>query len=230
MKEDEYIQRLERVIKQILAPLKEVPFNLVIESISGCKVIPFDLSDLYDKELLGKLKLVAIESARRVNTKGIESARPNEVGNYIEAFVKSAMDEQGLEPSTPTGKVGKGKAMGYPDIIFQFKGKPQYLECKTYNIKNISSTQRSFFFSPSEDFKVIHDAHHLILSFETFVDRKKGIKNIYRCRHWKILSIENLLVDVKHEFNSNNKRIYSGEGGAMLLDEGAVNDEKKGEK
>lgn len=222
MENNDYIQKLEKIIKQILVPLKEVPFNLVIESISGCKVIPFDLSDSYDKELLEILKLVAIESAERILTKGIESARPNEVGNYIETFVKSVMLERGLQPSTPTGKKGKKKAMGYPDIIFQFKDKPQYLECKTYNIKNICSVQRSFFFSPSEDFKVIHDAHHLILSFEMYVDGKKGIKNIYRCRHWKILSIENLLVDVKHEFDSNNKRLYFERGGAKLLAEGDI--------
>ncbi|MBI4653608.1 MAG: hypothetical protein HY752_01190 [Nitrospirae bacterium] len=222
MADKDYVVRLGNVIKQMLTPLKDIPFNLVIESLSGCKVIPFDLSVPYDKELLEKLKLVAVESAKRISTNGIESDRPNEVGNYIEPFVKNTMNEQGLEPATPTGKEKKKKSMGYPDIIFQFKGEYQYLECKTYNIKNIDSTQRSFFFSPSEDFKVIHDAHHFILSLEIFIDGGKGIKNIYRCRHWKILSIENLLVDVKHEFNSNNKRIYSGEGGATLLAEGNI--------
>jgi len=219
MRKSEYVQRLEKVIKQILKPLKEVPFNLVIESISGCKVIPFDKLKPYDKALLKKLKKVAKESAQKINQKGIESARPNEVGNYIERFVKDVMDKECLNPSTPTGTKGKKKSSGYPDLIFKFKEKPHYLECKTYNIKNINSVQRSFYFSPSKDFKVIYDAHHLILSFEMFIVRKKGFKNIYKCRHWKILSIENLLVDVKHEFNSNNRRLYSKDGGAILLAE-----------
>ncbi len=37
MKDEKYISKLENVIKQMLAPLKEIPFNLVIESLTGKK-------------------------------------------------------------------------------------------------------------------------------------------------------------------------------------------------
>jgi hypothetical protein len=37
---EEYTKRLENVIKQMLTPLKGIPLNLVIESISGCKILP----------------------------------------------------------------------------------------------------------------------------------------------------------------------------------------------
>jgi len=105
------------------------------------------------------------------------SKRPNEVGNYIEAYVKDAMQQYDLNPDVPAGITGKKKATGYPDIIFFFKDKPYYLECKTYNLENISTTQRSFYFSPSDDFKVIHDTHHFILSYEMFLDGRTGDKN-----------------------------------------------------
>lgn len=218
MIDEEYVSRLENLVKQMLIPLKNIPFNLVIKLLSGKEVIPFNRSDSTDKELIGILKDVAVEAGKQINEEGISRARANEVGNDIENFVKSAMQIYKLNPMTPTGKKGKKKSAGYPDLLFYHKDKPYYLECKTYNLKNIKSTQRSFFFSPSENFKVIHDTHHFLLSYEMYITDR----NIYNCKYWKILSIESLSLDLKHEFNSNNKRIYAAESGAILLAEGSV--------
>lgn len=222
MADKDYVNRLENVIKQMLTPLKDIPFNLVIESLTGKKVIPFDFENSEDKEILDILKQVAVFAGKEINKNGIESKRPNEVGNYIEAFVKNAMQQYNLSPDIPAGATGKKKATGYPDIIFFFKNKPHYLECKTYNLENISTTQRSFYFSPSDDFKVVYDTHHFTLSYEMVLDRRKADKNIYKCKHYKILSLESLSLDVKYEFNSDNKRMYSGEAGAIILDEGEI--------
>ncbi|HOT43096.1 MAG TPA: hypothetical protein PLA00_10540, partial [Syntrophorhabdaceae bacterium] len=82
--------------------------------------------------------------------------------------------------------------------------------------------QRSFYFSPSDEFKVIYDALHLLMSFEIYVDGESGRNHIYKCRHYKILSLESLSLDVKYEFNSDNKRMYSGEAGTIILDEGEI--------
>lgn len=41
------------------------------------------------------------------------------------------------------------------------------------------------------------------------MEKREGENNIYKCKSWKILSLENLLVDVKYEFNSDNLRLYS---------------------
>ena len=117
-------------------------------------------------------------------------------------------------------KSGKTKAAGYPDIEFTDEfGRTNYLECKTFNIENIGTTQRSFYLSPSEDFKVTKDAHHFVVSFEIYVEGRKGNNHIYKCRSWKVLSVEKLLVDVKYEFNSDNLRLYAREN---LLAEGAL--------
>lgn len=222
MKNDNYTYRLENVIKQMLTPLKDIPFNLVIESLTGKKVISFDFNNKEDKKLLEILKKVAVLAGRKINVNGIESRRANEVGNYIEAFVKESMKEHNLNPDTPAGKSGKKKSTGYPDIVFFHKGKPYYLECKTYNLKNIDTTQRSFYFSPSDDFKVIYNTHHFVISYEMFVDGRRATNNIYRCRHYKILSLESLSLDVKYEFNSDNRRMYSGKAGTIILSEGDI--------
>lgn len=222
MADKDYVARLENVIKQMLTPLKDIPFNLVIESLTGKKVIPFDFMVKKDIELLETLKKVAVLAGKEINKSGIESKRPNEVGNYIEAFVKKALQYYNLNPDVPSGTSGKKKATGYPDIIFFFKNEPHYLECKTYNLENISTTQRSFYFSPSDDFKVVYDTHHFILSYEMVLDGRKADKNIYKCKHYKILSLESLSLDVKYEFNSDNQRMYSGKNGTIILDEGAI--------
>jgi len=205
-----YIRKLEAAVKQMLKPLKNIPFKLVIESISGHTIIPFDWQDKHDKELLEGLKKAAALAGKRVNEKPIIRPRPNEVGNDIESYVKDALLEFGFEAETPRSKSGQKKSAGYPDICFLDKDKrPNYLECKTYNIKNIGSTQRSFFLSPSGDFKITQDGHHFVLSYEILVAGRRAGKNVYKCRHWKIVDTEKLYVDVKYEFNSDNVRLYS---------------------
>lgn len=216
----EYTKKLEGIIRQMLAPLKGIPLNLVIESISGFKIAPFDRNDERDARILEKLKKAAIIAGGELNKTGIKRSRPNEVGNDIEPFVKSALNRVGYRADTPVAKSGKGKAAGYPDIEFlDESGRPNYLECKTYNIENIATTQRSFYLSPSDDFKVTKDAHHFVLSFEIYPAGKKGKNNIYKSKGWKILSIEALDVDVKYEFNSDNKRLYAND---LILAEGSL--------
>ena len=212
MQKDDYTNKLENVIKQMLQPIKGVPFNLVIEALSDCRVIPFNSASREDLTLLNNLIAVAKDAGVAVNRTGILRTRPNEVGNDIEPYVKSALIGRGYQADIPRTLTGVRKATGYPDIEFTDEfGRLNYLECKTYNIENIATTQRSFYLSPSEDFKITQDAHHLVISYEIYVDGREGRNNIYKCRSWKVLSLEDLLVDVKYEFNSDNLRLYSKE-------------------
>ncbi|MFH1004540.1 MAG: hypothetical protein V1781_03465 [Bacteroidota bacterium] len=215
---DEYIKKLENVIKQMLQPLSGIPLNLVIQSISSCTIIPFNRFDNKDLSVLNNLKKVAEMAGKNINKNGILRPRPNEVGNDIEPFIKETLNKIDYKAETPLAKSGKKKSTGYPDIEFidEFN-RTNYLECKTFNIENIETTQRSFYLSPSDDFKITKDAHHFAISFEIFVDGRKRRNNIYKCKSWKILTLENLEVDVKYEFNSDNARMYTKE---MLLAEG----------
>lgn len=194
----------------MLQPLSGIPLNLVIESISGHKIIPFDKNDEKDVAVLQKLTKAVTLAGNKINATGIIMRRANEVGNAIEPFIKQAIIDIGYHASTPKAKSGKSKAMGYPDIMFTDEfSRTNYLECKTFNINNVKSSQRSFYLSPSEDFKVTTDAHHFVLTFEIVDAGQTGSNNIYKCKSWKILSLENLEVDVKYEFNSDNARLYS---------------------
>jgi len=220
----EYVKRLEKVIQQVLKPLKNIPFNVVIQTISGNRVIPFNRKNSKDRALLQKLRKAARLAGLHINREPIFRARANEVGNDIEPYIREALQKVGYPAQVPKTRGGSKKGAGYPDIEFKDEfQRTNYLECKTYNIENISTTQRSFYFSPSEKFKVTRDGHHFILSYEMYVDGRKNRKNIYRCRHWKILSIEKLLVDLKHEFNCDNRRLYAD---GFLLAEGDLKGRK----
>lgn len=118
--------------------------------------------------------------------------------------------------------MGLKQAVGYPDIFVKDRNRrPNYLECKTYNEKNYQTTQRSFYFSPAErptDFKVIYDARHIIISFE--IERaERNRKIVFIPVYWKIFSPDNLIGQIKQEFNSTNKQMYTEEA---LLAEGKI--------
>ncbi len=220
--QEEYIKELEKTISQFLKPLKNIPFRIAIKAMSGCNVITFDQNNPDDKQLLEDLIKATKIAARKANQKGLFTRRENEVGNHIEPFMIDALNEVGLQADRPQTKEGKKKAVGYPDIFVRDKKeRPSYIECKTYNERNYQTTQRSFYFSPSErstDFKVIYDARHIIISFKIDVVEREG-KRAFVPVYWKIFSTENLIGQIKHEFNSSNKQMYRKEN---LLAEGDI--------
>ncbi len=212
--EHEYIAQLENVIGQMLTPLKNIPFSVVIKAITGKTVLKFDRESADDAHLLDKL----VQAARLVGKMvaadgGISRPRPNEVGNDLEAYVEGAIKQMGYtDVCSPTGLSGRGRSVGYPDRVFTDTGRAVYIEVKSYSESTASTSMRSFYFSPSSDFKVTNDGLHLMLAFETLRDG-----NNFYVIGWKIATAENLLVDVKYEFNSDNTRLYAD--GAILAQE-----------
>ena len=200
--EKKRIQILENIIKQMLVPVKNIPLYLVIESLCGKKIIS------YDNFIKDDLIKVINNVVDNVNLDGIFSKRVNEVGNYIEEYVLKSFKDFNYDAVRPPSKNGKKRSTGYPDIYLEIDGRSFYIECKTYNLNNIGTTQRSFYLSPSKDFKVIKDAYHLIFAFSIYP--LEG--NFYKVNGLKILDAKELLCDVKYEFNSDNKRIYGEKG------------------
>jgi hypothetical protein len=215
--EENYIKQLEDTISKFIAPIKDIPFPVAIKVISGHKVIPFNKSSEEDRKLLDKLEMAAQIAGTQANKLGFERNRPNEVGNDIEPYVKKALSQVGLRAETPRNIQGRRQGLAYPDIeIAEPNGRITYLECKTYNIKNISTSQRAFYFSPSV--KITHDARHLLLSYQ--IERiQRGAKMIFVPVHWRIYTIDDLLVSVKHEFNASNRDMYRNEA---LLAESSI--------
>lgn len=205
---DEKIARLEAVIKQMLQPLKGVPLDLIVSTFTGAKVIPFAIDNRDDIQLAHDLRDVVRQVFAEVNANPIVRRRANEVGNAIEPFVSRAILSVGLRCVAPAGKTGRQRAAGYPDLlIFDRRGRPSYIECKTFNAENVNTTLRAFYLSPSSDFKASVDARHLLLAFEMV--RVDGRQDAYVAVGAKLLSLENLVCDVKYEFNASNRDLYS---------------------
>lgn len=128
---------------------------------------------------------------------------------------------QGLRAERPVSKGGKLRSTGYPDImLYDTDGRPTYLECKIYGEGSAMTTMRSFYLSPSDDFKVAQDARHLLLAFAIQrVPVPNSIMSEYRPTGFKLVDLHGLLCDVKYEFNSDNRRLYAD---GMILAEGEV--------
>jgi hypothetical protein len=219
MDKNSYIRQLEDTISKFLKPLKNIPFPVAIKAISGHEVLAFNKNNKEDQKLLNclvKAMNIAIKDAYKT---GIWTPRPNEVGNHIEPFVKNALNNVGMKAEIPLTINGKHQSAGYPDIFIKdTDNRITYLECKTYNQKNIKSSFRSFYFQPSESFKITHDARHLMVGFEIKKERRNE-KSVFVPTHWKIYTLEKILVQIKHEFNASNKEIYKPEA---LLAEGEI--------
>lgn len=82
------------------------------------------------------------------------------------------------------------------------------------------STMRSFYLSPSDEFKVCKDARHLLIAFGIErISISGSINSEYRLRSFKLVDLHGLQCDVKYEFNSDNRRLY---GSGMILADGKL--------
>jgi hypothetical protein len=211
-------QPVDRALAELTRPAKQLPFKAVIHATTGHRVLDFDTNKSAHAELRAKLLRTAALAGERARREGLATARPNEAGNRLESFVRAALQEAGLEARIPHTTADRAQLAGYPDI--EIAGAvPCYLELKTYNAGTVNTTQRSFYYSPSETPKVTRDAVHLLLAYELEKVERDG-HAVFVPRHWKLLTLQDLEVDLKFEFNQSNRGLYSD--GKATLDEAAV--------
>lgn len=210
MNKDEKIEQLEAVLTQFLKPIRGVPFPLVVKTLAEQTVIPLDNS-ADDRSLVAALAAAAVQAGAAVKATPIRRPRPNEVGNDIEPFLMAAMLSQGFRVERPTSREGRGQQTGYPDVVcFDAKDRPTYVECKSFAAGKAHSTLRSFYLSPSKNFKVCHDARHVLVGFGMSATAIPGSRNSeYIPVSYEIVDLSELLCDVKYEFNASNRAIYA---------------------
>ena len=193
--------KLEKLLAQFIQPIKNIPFELVIQSLFNVTVKKFDLKT--QEDILSKMAKAMSQVCKHIKANPIRRSRPNEVGNDIEDFVLSALKSEKIKAVLPKTKKGKGKSAGYPDIKIETGTLPIYLEVKTHSKDQLETSFRSFFLSPAIEPKVIEDAFHLLVCFEIL---RKG--NQFIPITFKIVDLYGLDCDMKSEFNSDNKRLY----------------------
>ena len=195
--------KLEKLLSKFIQPIKNIPFEIIIQALFSTNVKHFDLQIKGNKQLLETIAKAMCDVCKSIQNKPIKRNRPNEVGNDIEAFVISALHKYKIKAGAPTTKSGKQKSTAYPDIKINRLGLPVYLEVKTYAKNSKNTSLRSFFLSPSKDPKVTKDAFHLAVGFEVVQENKSFYPIAF-----KIIDLYGLDCDMKAEFNSDNKRLY----------------------
>jgi len=203
--DSEYIRQLEETLKKFLTPVRDIPFAVVIKVLSGRRIIPIHENRIWADEFIAKLEEAIRIAGAFAHKKGIRTKRPNEAGNKIEDFVLEGLKSLGIPAQRPLTGSGKRKSAGYPDFELEWMGFPVYLECKTFNAdEERVGDLRVFYLSPSEDFKITKDAPHLLAAFGM---RKTG-ENLFVPVSYEIYTLENLNVNLKHEFNASAQELY----------------------
>ena len=207
-------------LAELTKPAKKIPFKDVILATTQHRILDFDTNSPAHRELFQKISKAASAALTNARNAGLFSARANEAGNHMESFVRAAFKEAGLNARVPVTSTGDAQAVGYPDV--EILGTPPcYVELKTYNASTANTTQRSFYYSPSEHPKVTHDALHLLLAYELEKIERNG-KTAFVPTHWKLITLQDLEVDLKFEFNQSNRGLYGKGAGKALLGESAA--------
>lgn len=211
---------LPAALAELTQPAKRLPFKAIIEGTTGHRILDFDTNHPAHRELRAKILRAAALAGERARKEGLFAVRANEAGNRLEGLVKAALREIGLPARTPVTVGGGALAAGYPDL--EISGPvPCYLELKTFSAQTANTTQRSFYFSPSAAPKVTRDALHLLLAYELEKTERDG-RPAFAPVRWKLISLENLEVNLKFEFNQSNRGLYGLEAAKSLLGEDAV--------
>jgi len=211
---------LSATLNEQTKPAKQIPFKEVIEATTQHRILDFDTNNPAHVELRQKILKAASLAGERARKEGLVAARANEAGNYMEAFVKAALKESGLDARTPVTTAGEAQTTGYPD--FEILGSlSAYLELKTYNASTANTTQRTFYYSPSEHPKVTRDALHLLLAYQLEKTTRDG-KTVFVPVHWKLVTLQDLVVDLKFEFNQSNRKLYGSEAARSLMAEDKI--------
>lgn len=173
----------------IMKRIRNVPFGYVIKMTTGCEVIP--LSDS-DKRVINEVYSAAKGVLEEAREEDYGDLRPNEISNRLEDKLRTKLQ----------GTIPENKVAGYPNIMIERGGKTYYVEVKLAEEGQLDSSFRTFYYEPVELAKVTRDASHIMVGF---IHRKKSIIG------FKLVDLSKIKVNLKSEFNANNKEIYKKE-------------------
>jgi hypothetical protein len=194
------LAQLREAAKIFLRPMERLPFPVVVEAMTECKVLPAADCRTLLRALADSCVAVVAQSA----SDPIRANRPNDVSAQVERRLQRRMTQEKLQVEMPRTASGKSPG-GYPDLFVESEDGPAYLEIKVSREQNINQgSARNFFYQPVANSKIRRDAPHLLAGFAIKEDGEKK----WVLREWTIVDLFFLRVRLKPEYNADNLQIY----------------------
>lgn len=212
--EKQQLQKLKDMAEIFLKPMEKFCFPVVVEAMTGCKVIPYIEED--DNELMSKLSEACKATVAYSKNNPVVANRPNDVSSPVESILQSNLQSLGIQAGKPQARDTKARApQGYPDLLISHANRPTYLEVKVSRVENISKgSARNFFYQPVANSKITVNARHFLCGFSI----EEASEKKWVLREWTITDLWFLRVKLKPEFNTDNIEIYRGEAVLMKGD------------
>jgi hypothetical protein len=198
----------EAAVRLLKSGVDNMPFRDVIRAATGHHILPFDDSSRAVVQMINgwiEANLTTLSNLIKIDYEG----RPNELGNYVEGLLMERLDrELDIKCGRPKTAAGHAQAVGYPDGIIAAGDVVLYFDVKIYQTKTKDTTLRSFYYQPTNQSKIHHDAPHFLIGFE--VESLSGNnRSPFRIVSYTIVDIYEMSVQFKAEFNTNNKNLYT---------------------
>jgi hypothetical protein len=207
------VQSLVTTLMNDEQELRGVPFSEVVHAATGKRVVPLNMTNSVDQELVAKIGRALDEVLKKLNAPeslAQSKRRINEVSILFEAAMKAVLNAiEGFECDFPKIISGARQRPGYPDLRLADKrsGRVVYLDPKLFERGSRASSLRTFYFEPKrETNKILDDAHHLTVGFE-----HDGQNGAWRFLGWELVDLSNLRVKLKAEFQASNRELYRPE-------------------
>jgi hypothetical protein len=191
-----------------------VPFSEVIHAATGKRVVPLDMTNAIDRELIAKIGRALDKVLHNLNAPGgaaQKKRRINEVSTLFEAAMKTELNAvEGFQCDYPRLASGAFQRSGYPDLrsMDRKSGRVIYLDPKLFEQGNRNSSLRTFYYEAKhETNKILDDAHHLAVGFE-HDGRPEGI---WKFSGWELVDLAHFRVKLKAEFQASNRDLYRPE-------------------
>jgi hypothetical protein len=188
---------------------REFDFPLVVEAVSGKKVLP-----AAGRESLVRVtaaitsvmeRLLAEMNAADSPVRGLR--RINEGSRFFEDGLQEGLEKtEGITCGIPPTREGGAQRSGYPDlrITDEATGDVYYLDPKLMEQGSATSSLRTFYFEPKDNtLKITDDATHLLLGIEH--DGKDGD---WTFPGYQLVDLSGLKVRLKAEFQASNRDLY----------------------
>lgn len=203
-----------RAVLEADTQLQGVPFGDVIFGATGRRVLPLQVTNAADRDLVARLGDALDQVLLELNAPDHPAhteRRINEVSAHFEQAIRAALNAQSsFACDYSRNAAGRVQRAGYPDLRLEDRatGRVVYLDPKLFERGNRTSSLRTLYYEPNPGTnKVLEDAHHLLIGIE-HTGKTDGQ---WRFTGWHLVDLSRCRLRLKAEFQASNRDLYRPE-------------------